>query len=85
MTHKCDAIARFFDFIFVGGFATLAVLYIILRIISGKDTSLADYVLVGYYCFFTAFMLGVVFRMPVIFNNCGFLNNVLLKSLFYVL
>lgn len=83
MTHKCDGLARFFDFIFVGGFGTLAVLYLILRI--SKDHSIADYCLVGYYIFFTLFMLGVVFRMDIIIKNFGFLDNVLLKSVFYVL
>jgi hypothetical protein len=85
MTHKCDGIARVFDFVFVGGFATLAVLYIILRMIPGKDTSTADFVLVGYYIFFSLFMLFAVLRNETLIRNCGFLDNVLLKSVFYIL
>lgn len=85
MVHKCDNVARFFDFIFVGGLATLAVLYIILRIASGKNQTMADFVLVGYYIFFTFFMLGCVLRVDILVKNCGFIDNVLLKSIFYIL
>ena len=85
MAHKCDGVARFFDFIFVGGLGTLATLYIILNFCRGKYVDLSDIVLVGYYIFFTFFMLGCVFRLNIIEKNCGFLNNVLLKSLFYLL
>merc|ERR1711924_277420 len=55
-------VARFFDFIFAGGFGTLAALYI----------------------FFCLFMIGCSLRLELIFLNMGFLNNVLLKSIFYI-
>ncbi len=85
MAHKCDGLARVFDFVFVGGFATLAVLYILLRMIPGKDTSTGDFVLVGYYIFFALFMTAVVLRNETLMMNCGFLDHLLLKSVFYVL
>ena len=46
---------------------------------------LADYVLVGYWIFFSLFMLGVVLRLEVMLLNFGFIDHVLYKSLFYVL
>lgn len=87
MTHKCDTVARFFDFIIAGGFGTLAVLYIILRMPNSThgDNTISDYVLVGYYIFFTLFMIGCSLRLEIIYKNCGFLDNVLLKSIFYIL
>jgi hypothetical protein len=87
MVHKCDKVAQFFDFIFAGGFAALAVMYIILRMPNGGkgEHSMSDIVLVGYYIFFALFMLGCSLRLEIIFLNCGFLNNVLLKSIFYAL
>ena len=80
MAHKFDGIARFFDFVFVGGLAALAVLWIIF----GKATSLADWVLIGYYIFFALFMLAAVLRVKVLFENCGFLESILYKSVFYI-
>lgn len=86
MTHKCDGLARFFDFIFAGGFAALATLYIIFWLPSKNHSNdIADYVLVGYYIFFALFMLGVVLRNERIILNFGFIDNVLLKTCFYVL
>ena len=85
MAHKFDGISRFFDFIFVGGLATLAVLYIILRITTGKAKTLGDFVLVGYYIFFALFMLAVVLRIQTLYENCGFLDDILYKSIFYIL
>jgi hypothetical protein len=61
MAHKFDAFARFFDFIFAGGLAALAVLYMILWI-PAKGSSLDDWVLIGYYIFFSLFMVGAVLR-----------------------
>ena len=83
-THKCDGVARYFDAVFAIGFASLAVLYLIWILDKGGST-LTDYVLIGYYAFFSAFMFGCMFRLEVIFLNFGFLNNVLLKSVFYIL
>ena len=83
MAHKFDSIARFFDFIFAGGLATLAVLYIILWI-PHKGSSLDDWILIGYYIFFALFMVGAVIRYEKQMIYCGFLDSVLYKSVFYI-
>ena len=86
--NKCGALARFFDFIFVAGFAVLAVFYCILWLPNKDDKhklGIADYVLLGYWIFFALFMLGVVLRLEVMLLNFGFIDHVLYKSLFYIL
>ncbi len=83
MTHKCDGVARFFDFIFAGGLIILAIMYPINE--AGKTSSNAVFLLVGYYAFFALFEIGCVLRLDVIIKNCGFVDNILLKSIFYLL
>ena len=87
--EKCEGVARFFDFIFAGGFGVLAVFWIILWMPCDSKgvchNGIPDFVLLGYYIFFCLFMLGCVMRLDIIFKNMGFLDNVLYKSIFYAL
>jgi hypothetical protein len=82
--EKCDGVARFFDLIFAVGLGSQAAVFLIFYIFAG-GSSLPTWILFGYYCFFSLFMIGCVMRLDLIIHNMGFLDNVLYKSLFYVL
>ena len=83
--EKCDGVARFFDLIFAVGLGSQAAIFMIFYIIAKGASFLETWILFGYYCFFCLFMIGCVMRSDIIMHNMGFLDNVLYKSLFYVL
>ena len=66
------------------GFATLSVVYLIEIIATGKIL-IATIILEGYYIFFTLFMAAIVFKVRLIWEACGFLHSITLKSIFYVM
>ena len=84
LNEKCGKVARFYDYIIAACLLTLGLLYSILVLTKGgKPTS--DYILVIYYFFFGVFMIGVGLRYEKIIVNFGFLESIILKSVFYIL
>ena len=84
LNEKCGKVARFYDYIIAACLLTLGLLYSILVLTKGgKPTS--DYILVIYYFFFGVFMIGVGLRYEKIILNFGFLESIILKSVFYIL
>ena len=84
LNEKCGKFARFYDYLIAACLLTLGVLYSILELTKdGKPTS--DYILVIYYFFFGVFMIGVGLRYEKIIVNFGFLESIILKSVFYIL
>ncbi|MFM7859182.1 MAG: hypothetical protein ACKO96_46490 [Flammeovirgaceae bacterium] len=51
----------------------------------GKGMNITQWVLEGYYIFFSLFMFAAVVKIRLIIYYCGFLRHKLYKSLFYVL
>ncbi len=70
----------------MAGFLTLAEVYPLICLLpGGKGMNLTQWVLEGYYIFFTLFMAAAVVKLRLIIFYCGFLRHKLYKSLFYIL
>ena len=69
----------------VCGFGTLTVLFPIIQI-AGDDLSygLDEWIVTGYYGFFTLFFLGIIVRQRYIMEYCAFVQSLWIKSLFYI-
>ena len=69
------------------GFVALAVLYPIICLTGAtpKGMNLEQWVLEGYYIFFTLFMLASLLKIKLIVYHCGFLRHKFWQSLFYLL
>jgi hypothetical protein len=68
----------------VAGFATLSVVFLIEIIATGK-INLATIILEGYYIFFTLFMAAITFKVRLVWEACGFLHSITLKSIWYLM
>ena len=65
---------------FVIGFAALA----IMLPFESKKFGLKEFVLEIFYCFWTLFMLAAALKIKFVIRECGFLDSICLKSLFYI-
>ncbi len=75
-----DRVANYFDIVFVIGFAALA----IILPFESKKFGLKEFVLEIFYCFWTLFMLAAALKTKFVIKQCGFLESMCLKSLFYI-
>ena len=74
-----DRVSKYFDIVFVIGFAALAI------ILPFQDKfGLKEFVLEIFYCFWTLFMLAATLKMKFLLKQCAFLESVSLTSLFYI-
>ena len=68
------------------GFVVLAVVYPLICLMpGGKGMTMTQWVLEGYYIFFTLFMLGDILKLKLIHDYCGFLKEKFWKSIFFLL
>ena len=80
-----DTFSKFFDLIFACGFGFLAVFTIFFAPADDATFSgIAGWVMIGYYIFFTFFMLASFLQLKFLMEYCGFLKGIATKTFFYL-
>ena len=74
-----DRVSSYFDFVFVIGFAILTILLPFDGFVGLKEVCLEIF-----YLFWTVFMLLVAIKNKSLLEECAFVDDIGLKSLFYI-